>query len=225
MTSVALSILLCLIPLQAQEPLVIQKLFKVGDKERHATKMSMSMPFGEIDVHLKTEQRVLRLFENGDAELESELLEIRFLVNGEPSSVPGGAANRKTQFRVDRTGMPVHAAVESGFGFNFLQFAGLLGNRPLELGKKTLVEWKDSTDPKRRASGSITLESIVEGVASLISNWEIFTPAGEKPLKIDMTSQVEIGTGKLQKASGSITGAVPKGSEVTAIQFSMEAVK
>lgn len=224
MTLPAIALLLVLAPLGAQDTVTLVKTFRVGDKERFATKLSMSVPFGEVDMDLKTEQRVLKTFEEGGAELESELLSMEVRINGEKSDLGPPEAGRKAKFKVDASGMPLQTDAQAGFGFNFLQFVGLIGDKPLIKGKPVAVNWSDPAQPKRKALGKIILEGIEDGLARLISNWEIFLPSQEKPLKIDMTSLVEISTGKLRKASGTITGAPSPNVEIKAIQFSMEAV-
>jgi hypothetical protein len=224
MVSTLISIVLCLGLASSQDSVKLQKTFKVGDKERFFTKLSLSVAFGDVDVHLKTEQRVLKLFENGDAELETELLEIKTLVNGQPMDVAREADTRKATMRVNAMGMPSETD-SKGFGFSFLQFVGLLGDKPLDMGKKTPVAWTDPANEKRKASGTITLESVADGLAKLISSWEIHTPANPKPLKIDMTSFIETNSGRLKKASGTILGAQSSGVEVKAIQFSMESIE
>jgi len=206
-----------------QDSIQLLKVFTVGEKERHSTKLSLKVAVGDVDVQLKTEQRVLKVFSNGDAELESELLDMKVTVNGEATPAnQGGRSSAK--FRVNAIGFPVQAPQDSGMGFNFLQFVGLVADKPLKPQVKTPVEWVNPNNSKQKAKGAITLESIADGDAKLVSTWEIYMPSSDKPLKIDMTSFVEIKTGKLKKASGTIVGASAQGTEVQAIQFYTEAL-
>jgi hypothetical protein len=210
--------------LSGQESISLRKVFKEGDRERFSTKLSLTVAFGDVDISLKTEQRVKKVYENGDAELESELLELKTVVNGQPMENQQQPAVKTVTNRVNRFGMPLESGERAGFGFTFLQFVGLVGDKPLTVGTQTVIDWTDPKNSKKHASGKVTLESVTDGIAKLTSNWEIQTPNSEKPLKIDMVSFLEVATGKLTRASGTILGAQSKDVEVKAIQFSMERV-
>lgn len=216
---------LLIVSSSGQDSVRIQKVFKEGDSERVTAKLSMAVADGDIDMQLSTQQRVLKVFANGDADLESKVLSLEVRINGELAEVGAKPQDSKTVMRVNRMGIPVQAGKATGFGFNFLHFIGLVGDVPLQKGKRTPVTWSDPYEPKRKSQGTITLDNLEDGIARLISSWEIAMPEQPKPLKIDMVSFVEVATGRVQRASGTITGAPSQGLEIKAVQFSMETTK
>lgn len=207
-----------------QSPVLIQRKFSEGEKNTYATKLSLTTSIGDVDVQMKVEQRVLKVLAEGAAEVESELLTVKTLVNGDEMPNLKEPDSRKMTFRLGRNGMPAGTGEGKGFGFNFLHFAGLLADRPLAIGETADIKYVDPSSPKQSAVGKVKLESILDGQAKLVSNWVLELPPNPKPLKVDMTSWVDLKTGRLEKASGAITGA-PSQVEFTAIQFSTERVK
>ena len=95
-------------------------------------------------------------------------------------------------------------------------------DKPLVVGKKTPFEWVDQANKKQRASGEVTLLDVAAGIAKLASKWEIRGGASGKSLKIDMTSFVEVSTGKLVKAVGSIVEPPSKDADRKSTRFSTE---
>ena len=206
----------------AQESVTLRRIFREGEREQFETTLSSTTPLGEVVVKLRTELRVKRVFGNGGAELETELLQVETRINGEPMDVPREAGSRIVAFRVDGTGMPFGLGEPGGFGFASLQFAGIVGSKPLVVGKKTPFEWVDQANKKQRASGEVTLLDVAAGIAKLASKWEIRGGASGKSLKIDMTSFVEVSTGKLVKAVGSIVEPPSKDADRKSTRFSTE---
>lgn len=207
-----------------QTPVLIQRKFSEGETNTYATKLSLTTSIGDVDVQMKVEQRVRKLLPGGEAEVESELLSIKTLVNGDEMPIVKEPDSKKMTFRLGRNGMPIGTGESKGFGFNFLHFAGLLADKPLSIGESADVKYVDPSDAKKTAVGKVKLESIVELQAKLTSNWVLDLPPNAKPLKVDMTSWVDLKTGRLEKASGAITGAQSQ-VEITAIQFSTERAK
>ena len=208
-----------------QESVRLQRTFRVGEADRYQAKLSLATEVGDVDIHLKTQQTVKSVSDNGEAELEGEILELKTMINGAEITGPANAANRKTTFKVDRFGVPTTSGGTGGFGFSFLNFAGMVGDKPLIVGQKTPVTIQDPKEAKRKVIGDVLLESVKDGEAKLVSSWEVHLPENQKPLKIDMTSFVEVSSGKLKKASGTASGIASVNANVQAIQFSIERVK
>ena len=208
-----------------QDSIKLQRTFKVGEVDRYQAKLSLGTEVGDIDIHLRTMQTVKSISANGEAELEGEILELKTMINGAEITAPPNSPNRKTTFKVDRFGVPTATSEKGGFGFNFLNFAGIVGDKPLIVGQKAPVSIQDQKDPKRKVTGDVLLESVKDGEAKLVSSWEVTVPENPKPLKIDMTSFVDVASGKLSKASGTASGISAAGTDVKAIQFSIERLK
>jgi hypothetical protein len=210
----------------SQDALRLERTFKLGERDRYTAKLSLGAEVGDVDLTIKTEQHVLKVYDNGDADVESALLELKTAINGQPIETGQTPPDSKAKYRISKHGMPAETGGGmGGFGFSILSYLGLLGDKPLAKGEKTPFTLADPADPKKKAEGTVTLESVEAGEAKLVGAWELTLAADRKPLKVSMTSMVDVATGKLNKASGTIVGAQPESVSVRAIQFSIEREK
>lgn len=208
----------------AQDSITLRRTFEKGDRDTYAARFSIKIPAGDVDISLRTRQTVGKTFDNGEAELESQLLELKTQLNGESIDRASAGQSEKIVYRVDAMGRPLTEPEKSAFGFRILQYAGLLADRSLCPGESADVAWTDPQRSKRRLSGRVTLASADAKVAKLISTWEVDAENGGAPMQIAMTSFIDRASGKLERASGTITGTGGE-AQVEAIQFSIERQK
>ena len=220
-----LPLLAIALTLSSQDSVKLQRTFKVGEVDKYQAKLSLATEIGDVDLHLKTSQTVKSVSETGEAELEGEILELKTMINGAEMPPPANNFDKKTTFKVDRNGVPDANTASGGFGFSFLNFAGMVGDKPLTVGQKSPIDIQDPKDPKRKVTGDVLLESLRDGEAKLVSHLEIQMPENARTLKVDVTSFVEVANGKLKKASGTASGVAAIGADVKAIQFSIERIK
>jgi hypothetical protein len=205
----------------AQEPVLVSRLFKEGERETYVTRMQVAVPAGDVDITLKVRLTVRALRPDGGADVASELLEIKTALNGQ--SVPSGdlPKTRTATYRVDRSGKPVLSSEKEAAGFNFLLYMGLLADRALKTGESADVLWSDPAGSGRKLSGIVTLVSCEDQTVRLASKLTVVNDPKASPLTVDCISVFDRRSGKLQKASGTILG-LPGALEAQAIQFSTE---
>jgi hypothetical protein len=203
-----------------QEPLSLKRVFREGEADRYSVKLSVSAELGDVDIHFQVQQTVRKLLPGGVAEIESKIGQMKAFFNGQEMATPGPDA--ATTVRVGPNGMTSSPDSAKASNVNLFLLAGLLADKPLTVGKAVEMRHADPSDSKRTAQGVVTLLAVDKGLATLASRWTVAQPASAKPLEIEMSSEVEIATGKVSKASGTITGADPGGMKAKAIQFSLE---
>jgi len=208
-----------------QESVHLQRTYKVGEEDRYAVKLSAAVEVGDVDIQFKSRRKVKSVDQHGAAEIEFMMEELKTLINGQEPPAGAAPAPVPLVYKFDKFGMPM--ALEGGsrgLG-SFMQFMGFLGNRTLELGKRSDFSFKDPKIDGRQATGHLKLESIKDGEAKLAAHWEILTEVSPSPLVVDMTSFVEVKSGVVLRSSGTIQPPASQGAGTRALQFSMEILR
>jgi hypothetical protein len=218
----------------AQDSFSFEKKYKEGDKDAYNYKLSLEGGPGSIDISFVFNQAVIKVYENGDADLETEVGSMKLMFNGQEMPTPGGQTNNtKRMQRVNKFGQVVASQTEgTGQGgrmsMNFMQFVGLGIDRPIKVGETINVDYKDPKQPKRTSKGTIKLDSITAGLAKLVANLDVTMPEmqSDKPLKLAINATYDLASTKLEKADGTASNLPPQGGmEIKAMQFSLERVK
>lgn len=210
----------------SQDPLVLSRNYKVGEIDRYAVKLSIAVAAGDVDIQFKSGRKVVKVDDSGNADIQFITEEMKTLVNGQEASVGNRSFTEPLTFRFDKHGRPISEPDSAGAMSTFLLYLGFLGDRPLETGKKAEYSFEDKSNPQRKTTGTLLLESVKDGEAKLVSNWSIPSPSSPRPLRIDMTSFIEIKSGTVLRASGTIyPGAGPDEVGPQAIQFAMEILR
>ena len=210
----------------AQDAIKFVRTYKEGDKDSYKLSMQMSMQGGSADMTMKMTSLVKKVYENGDADIESSVSDMKITFNGQTMSPP---AQPPTTTKVNKSGMPVAGSTARGRGMSgdFLRYATFLGEKGIKVGETIDIDQAETADSKTRIKGTLKLESLEEGVAKLIGKFDIWTPeAGDKPMKVASTSWVDVSTAKPNKVEGTISNvSAGPGMELDAIQFTMERLK
>jgi len=218
----------------AQDSFSFAKKYKEGDKDAYNYKLSLEGGPGSIDVMFVFTNLVKKTYDNGDADIETEVSNMKVLFNGnEMPTPPAQQTSTKRSQRVNKFGQFVASdETNSGGGgrmsVNFLQFVGAGIERPLKVGETVNVDYKDPKDAKRTAKGTVKLDSIAGGLAKVIANLDITTPEmqSDKPVKLAINATFDTATTKLEKADGTASNLPSQGAvDIKAMQFSLERIK
>jgi len=202
-----------------------------GEKDAYSFKMSMNLAQGSVDILMTQNWTVAKVYENGDADVETETTGTKIRFNGNEMDPPGGQANTKTTVRVNKYGAPLStgstgagAGQRMGQNMAFTRFAAMVGETGISVGQTVPIDYVDPKDPKITAKGSVKLESVDAGVAKLISNIDLTNAqTADKPIKMVATTFVDTTSSKLNKSEGTLTN-LPSQGPVTpdAIQYVIE---
>lgn len=209
----------------AQDTIKIEYQWKEGDSDTYQYKMSAVTAMGDFVMGMKVAQKVTKVYENGDADVLFSSSETKITVNGQ--EMPGGPQGaRSYTIRFNKQGVPVGETQQGGNFAGMFRYIRILSDKPLKVGESINVDYTNPQNTKNTVKGTITLESIEKGMGKFISKFDITTPQTEKPLKLVMTSWIDVATSKLEKAEGTISN-LPSSSagQVDAIQFVVERIK
>ncbi len=211
--------------LAAQDTLKLERKYVVGEKDSYKYKLSLETGQGSVDVAMTQAQAVVKVYDNGDADIESSTSGLSVKFNGQDVPVPA-PPNQKDTRRYTKQGVPV-SLTQGGRGgmqggMAFAQFLNVLADKPLTVGQTVPVEYT-LPDEKTTVSGTVKLESLANGVAKLLSHMNVTMPQSTKPVKLVITSFVDAASSKLSKAEGTATDLPEQGPmSPKAVQFTIE---
>lgn len=216
----------------AQDPIQLIRTFKEGDKDTFKLSVTAMLPIGSADINMVMSQTVKKVYENGDADIETKVSEMRMAFNGSEMPMPAGADAPATVQRMDKFGRPVGAETGgAGNGMmqqmNFLRYAGFFGEKPVTIGGSIEVEQKDEK-AGTRTWGNVTFSKVENGIATVVSDLKMTTKqTGDKPMVMKFVSLVRTEDGKIDKIDGEITQlpANEQGMTVDSVKIQMERVK
>lgn len=217
-----------------QDEFLLTRKYKEGDKDTYKLAVTATMAIGAADINMLMNQTVKKVYENGDADIETQIAEMRMSFGGNEMPMPNQDMPAMSQ-KFDKFGRPVGQPQTSGGGagagmmnqMSFMKFAGFTGDKPMKVGTEVKVDAKDEKDGSH-TTGTVILEKIEEGVAFINANLAVKNKqTGDTPMKIVMKSQVIVESGKLSKVDGDITNlpANEQGMTVDSVKLSMEKVK
>jgi hypothetical protein len=217
--------------LAVQDVLKFERKFAVGDKAAYGIKLTMEGP-GTIDVSLTQSTEVLKVNEDGTADVSQETSNVVVLFNGQEIPAPA-VANQKLTLKVDRFGAPISAPAAAGpgggggmrggmIGTQFVRFLAVGLKDGLKLGETHNVDYKDANDEKVTAKGTVKLESVTDGVGKVVIALSITTAQTTEPMKLNAVSFYKMSGAEMQSSSGTMSNLPPMGPvEINSIQFSM----
>lgn len=205
----------------AQDGQKFERKYKAGESDAYTMSMAMETGMGSIDVAMTMTQTIKKVFDNGDADIETSIGSMKINAMGNEMSPPTPPA---TTTRMNKRGVAVQAAqgapaggrAAGGMGMmlNFTRFGGIMTDGEMKVGAAVPFEDKESG-----SKGTVTLESLKDGVAVLVSKIEVKNPNGGAPMVVDTRSWIDSATSKLDKLEGTIKN--PPGQD----QMPIESIK
>jgi len=213
----------------AQDAVKFERAFKEGDKDTFRMSAVATTPMGAAEMNMVMSQIVKKIYENGDADIESSVSEMKITFNG--MELPEGAgpgAPKPTIQRVSKSGVPVSGRSGGGMmGMDFTRYAGMMLDKPLEIGKVYPIEQKDEKNPNSKVEGTVKLDSVTEGVAKLITDLKVFSAQNQaKPMKVSLVSLIDVASSKPNKIDGTVSDLPEQGGmPIEGVKFSMTRLK
>jgi hypothetical protein len=212
-----------------QEAISLERLWKVGSEERQRVSISFSMAMGDVDVTMIATQKVLKLHENDEADVETAVSQMKVFMNNQEVDVAGASSLPVITQRIAKSGMPIKHLNSSGtgIGVDFIRYAFVVSESALKLGESTTIDYRSDGSLGSRVAGTLKLESIENGVAKLVCNYEVWTQnTSDKPMKMSVVNWLRISDRKFTKSEGTFSNLPAfQGLQVPAAQFAMELIE
>lgn len=216
--ALVLGVMLASAAFAGQDSVSLAHKYKVGDKDLYTMSMKLELAAGEITVAGEMTQTVLKVYENGDADLETKTGELTVNAMGQENKVPATPA---TTQKVNKFGQPMEAPKGQDMA-PFLMLGGLFGDGNLKVGETKTIDQSTPSDEKSKVKGTIKVDSVTDGVAKLISSLDVSSPKAPKPLHFDTTTWVSTDSGRVQKLEGKASGMDDGGGQgIKGMSFTM----
>lgn len=190
----------------AQDGHKFERKYAVGESDTYSMNMNIESGMGPIDVSMDMTQAVKKVYDNGDADVETTIGSMKVNAMGNEMTPPDPPATTRRMTKrgtpsAEGAGAPAGGGPAGGMAMmlNFTRLGGVMADTPLKLGQA--VPFEDATSG---AKGTVTLESVAEGVAILVTKVEIKSPDGGNPMKIETRSWIDAASSKLNKLEGTI---------------------
>jgi len=214
----------------AQDAVKLQRSYRVSEADTYRLDLSLVTGAGEAAISMDLLQTVTRVYDNGDADIESKTSNMKLKLNGQEipnDAIGGGEEPKPTVQRFDKFARPVSVqgtTPPKGLmnQFNFMRYGVMLAGQDLKVGETVPVEVEDKT-ARTSIKGTAKLVSVASGVATIESAVKVTNPeTGDRPIDLKMTSQVDVTTAKPIKVSGTATNIPSQnGMGIESIKFSM----
>ena len=212
----------------AAQDVKLERKYKEGDKDTYKVSMQLTMNGGTANVNLVSTLTVKKVYDNGEADVETVPGDLKIDFNGQTMTQPAPAAHTE---RFTKQGMPLVEKVKdknrAQMNVAFMRYAVMLGEKGMRVGETIPVDYTDRLDSANKVKGTLKLESFEKGIAKLVSTCEAWTEdTGAKPMKMVYTIWFDADAGKLSKLVGTVSNVMgPQGLPIDAVQISMERVK
>lgn len=226
--TITLGIALVAAAFGTQQAISLQHAYKEGDKDTYVFNITATTQMGAADVNMTMNQLVKKVYENGDADIESTYTEFKILFNGNEIPVPTPPTATS---RFSKSGLPISTSQKGGMmgGMSFMKYSTMMFDKPMTVGQVIPIDEKDPKDGTT-VKGTVKVDSVADGVAKLISHMEITPAKAEKPMKLDVTTYLDVATAKPNRLEGTATDlpadvAGSGGPPVESVKFVMERKK
>lgn len=214
-----------------QDEFLMTRKYKEGETDKYKLAVTATMAIGQADINMLMNQTTKKVYENGDADIETQIAEMRMSFGGNELPMPNDQMPSMTQ-KFDKFGRPVGQPQTQGGGagagmmsqMSFMKYVGFTGDQPMKVGQEVKIDAKDEKDGSH-TTGTILLEKIENGMAFINATLSVKNKqTGDTPMKVAMKSQVKVENGKLAKVEGDITNLPPneQGMTVDSVKILME---
>jgi hypothetical protein len=213
---------------KAQERITFNPTWTSGQKDSFRLAMTMGTDRGDVSLSMRLDRSVARVFDNGDAEVQSSVDELKVAFNGQEIEGSQLASQLGSSERLNRFGMPVGAKAKAnrGVSIDYARYLTMFTDKGLRVGETVPVEYTDPENAKSTIRGTCTLEAIESGIARLVGKYEIANENATTPMKAAITTWVRVSDSKIAKSAGTISNVTsPQGVSIDAIQLSMERIE
>jgi hypothetical protein len=181
-----------------------------GASDAYTMKMTMNSSMGEVGMSMGMLQKIIKVYENGDADIESSTSDMVVNVGGQEIRPPSTKAE---SMRFSKYGFPL--TPKKGGGMDFSRFGSYFGEKELAIGETYTFDQVEKENPKNHAKGTAKLVSIENGKAKLAILVHSFKDKIEKPMHLEGTVIVDAATCKMLRFEGKATELPPMGGGMT----------
>lgn len=207
-----LGLLTCASAFAAQDVIKLTRTYKVGDSDKYSMALNMSSAMGEIAVKTAMTQKVIKVYDNGDADIETTITSMSVNAMGNEMSPPAPAP---TTGRYNKFGTQIDSgkATRNRMGFDFMKYATMVSEKGFKVGETLQIDYKDPDNPKNTSKGTVKADSVTDGIVKLLVNLDVTNEqtGPDKPMHIVMTTFANVSNGKATKVDGVITN-LPAGA-------------
>lgn len=192
------------IAMAAQDGFKNIRAWKEGEKDVTNMTMKMTTGMGEMTISMTNTQTTKKVYENGDADVETLISNMKMNMMGSDREMPSSPA---TTTKYNKFGAPVAVAgtAARGMNFNFLDRARSFGDAELKLNVPYNIDWTDPKEPKSKVKGTATLIELTDTKATVKSDINVWTPeSGTDSIHMISTSTVDRATGKSDKFEATV---------------------
>lgn len=214
----------------AQDAIKLERVYKMSEADSYKMDLVIQTGSGEAAITMDLRQTIKKVYDNGDADIESKTTNLKLKLNGQElpnDAIGGGEDIPATVQRYDKFARPVsikgNEPVKGLMNqFNFMRYGVMLTGQELKVGESVPIQHEDK-DAKTSINGTAKLVSIAAGIATIESAIKVKNPeTGNKPIDLKMTTQVEVANAKPIKVSGTATDVPSQnGMGIESIKFSM----
>jgi hypothetical protein len=190
-----------------------------GTSDVYSMKMAINSSMGELGMTMTMTQKIVKVYENGDADIETATSDMLVNMGGQEIRPPSG---KPESTRLSKFGFPV--APKKGSGMDFSRFGTYFGEKELAVGETYTFDQVEKENPKNHAKGTAKLLSIENGKAKLAVSVDSYKDKVEKPMHLDGTVTVDAATCKMLRFEGKASDlpAMGQGMTVSSAQFTIE---
>ncbi len=196
--------------------------YKVGDVDKYQMTLTATTTMGEIVSSSKMIHKVVKVYPNGDADIETSTEDAVVTFMGQEMSA--GMETPKTIGKVDKYGRPVakDGKAAPGASLDASQFALLGMENVKELVKGTEFPI-DSKTEDGTTKGKAKIVDVVGNVMTIESDVVVTSKSSPEPMNLITTSKVDIVKNHILRVDGTIKGGIPQqpGIEIQDMKFSM----
>lgn len=216
--------------LAQQGPVKFQRAYKEGESDVYRTTVVASTTGGTLEMTAEVKQTVMKLYENGEVDVETDIGRPQMAFNGQiipPELIADRVAPEIVTTRLDKSGTPISGESKSSFSklvLSMFLYSAFVSENDLRIGEAIKIDRTyGEGDRKQHTTGTSSLEEIKDGMGKLHTKLSIASAGQAEPTKVDVTSYIELSTAKPKKVSGTITGLPENnGLRTESVDFKIE---
>jgi hypothetical protein len=194
--------------------LALRRQYKKGEVTRYSSTLRI---IGQLPMRMTTRirQTVKNVYENGDADVETAVEAVEVAVEEQRARppLPPPVVERYTPYGAK-------SGTNRDLGSMIFRLSSSLGPRPVSMGKAVPFEERQG---ERVVRGEFKLVGIEKEIARFAAGVTISSPESAIPMQLEFRSWIQIPSGKLQQAEGTLTDVPSDGTigKVDRITFSI----
>jgi len=187
----------------AQDTFSPLRTYVVGEKDVYS--MSMKMESEQYDVTMtgKMSYLVKKLYDNGDADLETKVYNVVMNAMGQEVQQPESPAQVR---RYNKYGVPIEKVdPKAPKQPTFMNFLAYRNGATLKLGESMPIQEELNDEAKTKVKGKAKLDSISDGVAKVVTQLDITSKNSSKPMHVESISYLDTKSSKLNRVESKVT--------------------